>query len=89
MPRIRWLLQNNRPNTTMLRNENRGRRVKWPNGTATSIVGHALKTVECSRATSPFLLELTATRNALHRGEEAEPLSAAVGTMLFGHTCLL
>ena len=44
-----------------------------------STVGHAPKTMECSHATSPSLLEPAATRNGLHRGEEAEPPSATTG----------
>ena len=57
----------------------RRRRVKWAAETATSTVGQAPKTVECSRATSSSLLEPAAMRNALHRGEETEPPSAATG----------
>ena len=62
-----------------LRNGNRRRRVKWATRTATFTVGQAPKTMECSCATSPSLLEPSATRNALHRGEEVELPSTATG----------
>ena len=69
-----------------LRNGNRRRRVKWAIGTATSTIGHALKTMKCSRATSPSLLKSAAMRNALHQEEEAEPLSATT-EMPMSHRC--
>ena len=37
-----------------------------------------LKTVECSYATSPSLLESAVTRNGLRQGEETEPPSATI-----------
>ena len=69
-----------------LRNGNRRRRVKWAMGTATSTVGHTPKTMMCSHAISPSLLKPAATRNALHRGEDAKPPNAATG-MPKSHCC--
>ena len=44
-----------------LRNGNRRRRVKWATVTATSTIGHTLKTMKCSHATSPSLLKPATT----------------------------